>query len=77
MDELTISATAKSFPTWESSYRYFVRSQIGKQGKPVQVYKLASRANRSLFPLFAHSLVGAASPIPFEHPLARMAARSF
>lgn len=52
-------------------------SQIGKQCKPVQVYKFASSVNRALFTTFAHALVGAASPIPFEHHLAMMATRSF
>ena len=56
---------------------YFVLSQIGKQGKPVQVYKFASSVNRALFTTFAHAPVGAASPIPFEHHLAMMATRSF
>ena len=56
---------------------YFALSQIGKQGKPVQVCKFASSVNRALFTTFAHALVGATSPIPFEHHLAMMAARSF
>ena len=57
--------------------QYFNLSQIGKQCKPVQVYKFVSSVNRALFTTFAHALVGAASPIPFEHHLAMMAARSF
>ena len=59
------------------SDRYFVLSQIGKQGKPVQVYKFASSVNRALFTIFAHALVGATSPNPFKYHLAMMATRLF
>lgn len=77
MDKMTAGDATKYFPNREIFERYFDLSQIGKRGKPVQVYKFASSVNRALFTTFAHALVGAASPIPFEHHLAMMAARSF
>ena len=40
-------------------------------------YKLASSVNLYRFTIFANPLVGATSPIPFEHHLSMMAARSF
>ena len=46
--------------------RFFLVLQIGKQCKPVQVYKFASSAQWYHFAAFAHSLVGAASPIPLD-----------
>ena len=52
-------------------------AQSGKQGKAVQLYKLASNVNLYRFTIFANPLVGATSPIPFEHHLAMMAAHSF
>lgn len=53
---------------------YFALSQIGKQCKPVQVHSFSPNHLRMLF---RKLLVGATSPIPFEHHLAMMAARSF
>ena len=55
----------------------FMLAQSGKQGKAVQLYKVASNVNLYRFTIFANSLVGATSPIPFEHHLPMMAARSF
>ena len=53
-------------------------SQVGNSLSDIlTVHKLASSVNRALFTTFAHALVGAASPIPFEPHLAMMAARSF
>lgn len=52
-------------------------AQSGKQGKAVQLYKLASNVNLYRFTIFANPLVGATSPNPFEHHLAMMATRSF
>ena len=48
--------------------------QIGKQCKPVQVH---SFSQNHLSVLLQRVLVGATSPIPFEHHLSMMAARSF
>jgi hypothetical protein len=53
---------------------YFAPSQIGKQCKPVQVH---SFSQNHLSVLLQKVLVGATSPIPFEHHLSMMAARSF
>ena len=77
MDKLTAGDATKYFPNHYKLGEIIMLSQIGKQGKSVQVYKFASSVNRALFTTFAHVLVGAASPIPFEHHLAMMATRSF
>ena len=77
MDELTTGDTAKQFPIWKLFAHHFLLAKSGKQGKAVQLHKFASSVNRALFTTFAHSLVGVTSPIPFEHHLAMITARSF
>ncbi len=49
-----------------SVFLSFFFSQIGKQGKPVQVYSFSQNPLRAIF---LKLLVGATSPIPFERYL--------
>ena len=79
----TASIALKACEYNDEVWKGITKDQIDKQldngvfNDMLPLHILASSVNLYRFTIFANPLVGATSPIPFEHHLSMMAARSF